>query len=324
MKDIFIALENLLEEKVPERIIWILKTTGFDRKCSLSEITADCISSIEEFMNNYSHTTSEIPQESIYSKIRPFKLLPGDRKFIENIPKYIEQLDNTETTKWNLSEFSFVLKCLIDTAQENSHRNIKCLRYSKTIQAFATYLYLMCGRSCYDTLCANLPIPQSNTVGKKNEMKFLCMYVLHSFIFTVTSYLIKNKVKPIEGELRCKELSEYLDKLNTKKYVWLCEDGSGINASMKFDPITNQIIGAVLPINQITGIPESFTFNAKSAEEMQKISMKPVSTLVYLVLAQPLMENAPPFVLQIFGTNNRFRANDVVNRWSYTINELER
>lgn len=168
IKDIFIDLEHLLGEKIPERVIWILKATGFDRKYSLREITADCILSIEEFINNNRNTISGIPEESIYSKIHPFKLLPGDRRFIVNIPKYIEQIDDTETTKWNLSEFSFILKCLIDTAQENSNRNIKSFRYSKAIQAFSTYLYLMCGRSCYDTLCANLPIPQSSTVGKKN------------------------------------------------------------------------------------------------------------------------------------------------------------
>lgn len=161
-------------ERIPERVIWILKSTGFDQKYSLREITTDCIVSIEEFINNNRNVISGIPKESVYSKIHPFKLLPGDRRFIENIPKYIEQLDDTETTKWNLSEFSFILKCLIDTAQENSNRNIKSLRYSKAIQAFSTYLYLMCGRSCYDTLCANLPIPQSNTVGKKNEIIDFC------------------------------------------------------------------------------------------------------------------------------------------------------
>lgn len=106
--------------------------------------------------------------------------------------------------------------------------------------------------------------------------------------------------------------------------MWLCEDGSGINASMKFDPVTNQIIGAVLPINQISGIPESFVFNAKTAAEMQRISSKPVSTIVYIVLAQPLVENAPPFVLQVFGTDNKFKSIDVINRWSHTIHELEK
>lgn len=148
--------------------------------------------------------------------------------------------------------------------------------------------------------------------------------MLNSIIITVSTYLSKNKRKLIEGELRCGELSEYLDNLNTKKYVWLSEDGSGINASMKFDPVTNQIIGPVLPINQISGIPESFTFNAKTAAEMLTISKEPVSTIVYIVLAQPLVENAPPFVLQIFGTDNKFKSINVVNRWSHTITELEK
>lgn len=93
---------------------------------------------------------------------------------------------------------------------------------------------------------------------------------------------------------------------------------------MKFDPVTNQIIGAVLPINQKSGIPESFIFNANTAAEMQMISRKPVSAIVYTVLAQPLVEKAPPFVLQVFGTDNKFKSKDVVNRWSHTIIELEK
>lgn len=105
--------------------------------------------------------------------------------------------------------------------------------------------------------------------------------MLNLFIIIVSTYLSKNKRKTIEGELRCGELAEYLDNLNTKKYVWLCEDGSGINASMKFDPVTNQIIGAVLPINQISGMPESFTFKAKTAADANDFERTSIDYCLY-------------------------------------------
>lgn len=80
----------------------------------------------------------------------------------------------------------------------------------------------------------------------------------------------------------------------------LCEDGTGINVKIEYDPISNQLVGVVLPFNSKTGLPESFTFVANSAEDMQRIIKFPKSTHVYVVLAQPLKDHAPPFVLQIF------------------------
>lgn len=47
------------------------------------------------------------------------------------------------------------------------------------------------------------------------------------------------------------------------------------------------------------------------------------SSLVYVVTAQPL-NCVPPFILQVYGTNNKFTAQNVHLRWQHTINELER
>lgn len=41
-------------------------------------------------------------------------------------------------------------------------------------------------------------------------------------------------------------------------------------------------------------------------------------------MAQPLKENIPPFCLSIFGTDNKFLASDVLKRWSYIKEELEK
>lgn len=131
-------------------------------------------------------------------------------------------------------------------------------------------------------------------------------------------FISKKKQRIIEGELRSKELKEYLERLRLKKCVWLCEDASGINSSIQFDSATNQMVGLVLPLHEGTGMPIPFTFLAKNSEEIMKNIQKPTSTLVYLILAQPLMEKAPPFVLQIFGTKNTFTAVNVIERWEHT------
>lgn len=59
-----------------------------------------------------------------------------------------------------------------------------------------------------------------------------------------------------------------------------------------------------------------------NADLIQNHMKKVKSTTAYAILAQPLDEMLPPFVLQLFGTNNTFQAKDVLNRWETTEREL--
>lgn len=134
-----------------------------------------------------------------------------------------------------------------------------------------------------------------------------------------------NRRRIIEGELRCEQLSKYLENLHVDKTVWISEDGSGIVSNIHYDSIFDQLVGYVLPNCPSTGSPIPFSFKARDADEITKHMSNPnikQSSLVYLVMAQPLNENAPPFVLQIFGTDNRFSKEDVIKRWRHTENEL--
>lgn len=83
------------------------------------------------------------------------------------------------------------------------------------------------------------------------------------------------------------------------------------------------MIGLVLPIKE-NGMPQIMTFKAESAEKMKEHMNKPLSTLVYIVVAQPLKKKTPPFILQIFGTDNKFNKNSVLKRWEHTIGELKK
>lgn len=138
------------------------------------------------------------------------------------------------------------------------------------------------------------------------------------------NYINENKVKIIEGEIRHKELNHYLEALKLRKCVWLSEDATGIVAKIEFDPQSNQMIGLVLPISSTTGMPIPFTYLARNAKEIQTNMNKDKSSLVYVVMAQPLMEGVPPFILQLFGTNNKFVIRNVLHRWKYTEELLRR
>lgn len=117
------------------------------------------------------------------------------------------------------------------------------------------------------------------------------------------NYISSSKQRIIEEQLRC-------------------QDATGLSAKVEYDSTTDQLVGLVLPTDAKTGMPRPFTFMACSVEEIQKYAKEPLSGLVYMVLAQPIMPNVPPFVLQMYGTDNKFTSMGVNQRWKYTRQEL--
>lgn len=141
------------------------------------------------------------------------------------------------------------------------------------------------------------------------------------FLFAV-SYINRDKKPMIEGELRCEELASYLEKLHTPKIVWISEDASGIVPGVSYHSPSRQLVGLVLPLDTTTGMPIQRSFIPSTATDIAQQMSKPKATSVYLVMAQPIMENIPPFVLQLFGTDNTFTSQNVQNRWNHIQSEL--
>lgn len=137
-------------------------------------------------------------------------------------------------------------------------------------------------------------------------------------------FIQTNKQLVLEGQLRCKELQDYLNNLKAPKCVWLSEDATGIIQKAVFDVKTNQIVGLVLPLDASSGMPKTYSFVARTIQDIEKFMTMPTSNLVYVVMAQPVQMKSTPFVLQIFGTNNIFTAKNVLDRWNATIIELKK
>lgn len=104
--------------------------------------------------------------------------------------------------------------------------------------------------------------------------------------------------------------------------IWICEDGSGLIPKILYDPTSDQLIGMTLVIDDQTGYPKRFEFTTRDEEEIKKYCRMTKSTHIYVVIAIPLKEGVAPFLLQIFGTDNRFTTQNVVKRWNHTIKEL--
>lgn len=133
-----------------------------------------------------------------------------------------------------------------------------------------------------------------------------------------------DKDRVIEGELRCKQLVSHLERTKSPKAIFLSEDASGVNQKVVYDSHTNQMVGIVLPFEDTNGMPKLYSFQAKTEEAMRNYMSLPKSTLVYIVVAQPLQTGSPPFILQMFGTANQFKTEDVMKRWRYIVNELKK
>lgn len=108
------------------------------------------------------------------------------------------------------------------------------------------------------------------------------------------------------------------------KLVWISEDATGIAGKVEFDPHSNQMVGLVQPIDPCTGMPISFTYLARDLNEIQENMKRDKSMHAYVVMAQPLSKHAPPFPLQLFGSDNKFTAQNVLLRWQHTVDQLKR
>lgn len=177
----FLELEKLLKEKIPKDIVKILDACSFDTDLSFWAITAETIDDIEEFVND----DLSVLENTSYEGVNKFKLKPGHKSFILNLPirlTYLKEKQIDEPCK--ISEFSQILRTFIETAEANFGNHPNGFRYDQINRHFSTFIYLMCGRACYDALSANLPIPQASTIGE----------ILFSFIGFLDYRIIKNMI----------------------------------------------------------------------------------------------------------------------------------
>lgn len=106
----------------------------------------------------------------------------------------------------------------------------------------------------------------------------------------------------------------FLEERSLPKYIWIGEDATRINGKIEYDSKTNNLIGFTLPL--CNGLPVVNSFEAISAKNIfDFFSSEQKANYAYVIMAQVLAEDAPSFCLSIFGTNNKFTADDVLKRW---------
>lgn len=159
-----------MKEKIPTDIVKILSACAFDSELSFWSITSETIDDIENFVNE----DISVLENTSYEGVHNFNLKPGHKSFILNLPNRMNYLKEKKIdVPCTISGFSQILRTFIETAEANFGKHPNGFRYGQTNRHFSTFIYLMCGRACYDALCANLPIPQASTIGETSFNLFM-------------------------------------------------------------------------------------------------------------------------------------------------------
>lgn len=154
-----------MNEKIPDDIKQILEQSGYETESSLLCINNENIADIETFANE----NRAILQNTSYENTNKFKFKPGHKLIILQLPNQIKLLRESQSKnslQSNKNNFSQILKTFIETAESNFEKQPNGFRYDMINRNFSTFVYLLCGKACYDTLSANLPIPTSHTICK--------------------------------------------------------------------------------------------------------------------------------------------------------------
>ncbi|XP_039308140.1 uncharacterized protein LOC120358322 isoform X1 [Solenopsis invicta] len=233
--------------------------------------------------------------------------------FLKTITKIIEDhpdlqntllsIANTENTS-NFANISSFLECLKDTAMKNIKRKKHGNKFTSPLKLFSLYIFIVGGRVLYELLHANLQsiLPSITTINR----------------------LIDKESNIVNGIVRLKELKLFLIKRNYPLNVFISEHQTAIIKNIAYDSKSNQMIGFVSSCKK-NGFPKN-NFYVNSVKDIENAFSKyVVGCNAYVYMAQPLIDNAPAFCLTVFASDdNRFNHNDVLARWTFLKNELEK
>lgn len=216
-----------------------------------------------------------------------------------------DTINNINVRNENSSDNSTItsntfLETLVKFARINENRPCQKNVYDDDLKKFSLYLFYLGGKLLYETLHANLSsvLPSLTTLFRfRNQL----------------GNQLQDRTE--EGLFNFKGLNNFLEQRNLPKFLWISEDGTRITGKVEYDPITNKILGFVLPLED--GVPNNNAYIATSAETIKSyFQTGERANYAYCIMAQPLDLNSSAYCLAVFGTNNKFNSFDVSMRWT--------
>ena len=204
-----------------------------------------------------------------------------------------------------LEKLTPVLQSIITNAESNVDRSGTGRRHPTMVKKFATAVFIYAGPLAYELLQQNMPeaLPSLRTVQRNVHKEF----------------------KPTEeGHFRFDELVNHIRHYNAPRIVAIGEDATRVVVRIDYDSETDRCVGFVLPVDS-NGLPIVDSFQATSFTAMQTMfSKETVAKYAYVYMAQPLGHNIPPFCLACIGTDNKYKAEEVLLRWKHIQAECHR
>lgn len=164
-----------MNQSIPECIKRLLEASGYDTEISLSTLNEANLLKVELFaQRSLQHVIAELHccHSETYRNETTFQFIPGT--FILEIPKGLQSNSRPVTLSTLCQQLidrlstmpmaTDLLKEFLKTVVTNESTSKTQNRYSEVIQYFSTYIYMLCGRNCYEVLSNNLPMPKAVTV----------------------------------------------------------------------------------------------------------------------------------------------------------------
>lgn len=201
-------VDKIIDEKFPDCLKVLLSSTGYDNGISLKYIDEEKVKNLEKFIANHRINVLNT-LTCCYKEGTNFKFLPGHQCLILALAEILKS--NPPIADQNFDEDIFhsndLMSLLVKAAKNNFGKPNNQNQYDRDLFHFSVYLFLVGGKSCYQSLQANLPMPSVSSIYK---------------------HIGKNKSTIIEGEIRVNELNDYLENKHVdEKIIWLKEDATG-------------------------------------------------------------------------------------------------
>ncbi|CAF4929660.1 unnamed protein product [Rotaria socialis] len=193
----------------------------------------------------------------------------------------------------------------ISNMLSNITRSKNLYRYEQSVKDYAVSLYILGGRNVYDFVRLNIPgfIPN---------------------LTSLRSILTSSKKYFIEGEFQYERFNEFIE-LSDCKYAFCGEDSTSVVSKVCYDSRSNSFVGFPLPLKD--GFPCSRYFPTNSFGELEqwyeKIDKSFLINVHVIQAVCPSNRTSPsPFLLAAYGTNSKYTARDILNRWSKTFDSF--
>ena len=188
-------------------------------------------------------------------------------------------------------------------AEQNIGKTDCQKRHSLILKKFCTLLLINAGSMAYDFIHKNMPEALPSLRKVQN--------------------IIHKEYTPFrEGQFYFDGLLKHLKKHRAPYIVTIAEDATRIIKNVEYDAVSNSCIGFVLPVGS-NGVPLTDSLTVTFFEGIENyFAVHTMAKYAYVYMVQPLKEGVPPFCLACIGSDNKFNADDVLQRWQYINSEL--